>query len=120
MIRSGGSSGPMRWLRRVPLALQLLGRFIVELVIANLEQARLVLGFPLRLQPRWIEYRTCLHSETTRTLLGSLISLTPGTLTCDLEGEILRIHALNATSDEEAVGRIREKFESVLVRLEDA
>jgi len=120
MTRSGGRSGPTRWLRRAPLALQLLSRFVVELVIANLEQARLVLSHPLRVQPRWIEYRTCLRSETARTLLGSLISLTPGTLTCDLEGEILQIHALNATSDEEAVGRIRERFEALLVRLEEA
>ena len=119
MTRTDQGSRPMRWLRRVPLIFQLLGRFIVELVIANLEQARLVLGFPLRVRPRWIEYRTRLRSETTRTLLGSLISLTPGTLTCDLEGDVLTIHALNATSDEEAVGRIREKFESLLIRLED-
>ena len=114
------TSWPRRWAKRFVLAVQLLWRFSVELVIANLEQARLVLGVPLRVQPRWIEFRTCLRSHTLRTLLGSLISLTPGTLTCDLDGDILRIHALNATTDDEAAGRIRERFESLLVRWEDA
>jgi multicomponent K+:H+ antiporter subunit E len=112
-------SPPRRWLWRSILVLQLLGRFVVELLIANIEQARLVLGYPLRVRPRWIEFRTRLRSETSRTLLGSLISLTPGTLTCDLRGEILSVHALNATSDKEVVGRIRDRFESLLVRLEE-
>jgi multisubunit Na+/H+ antiporter MnhE subunit len=117
---SGTTPWPLRWAKRLLLALRLLGRFAVELMIANLEQARLVLGVPLLVRPRWIEYHTCLQSHTLRTLLGSLISLTPGTLTCDLEGDILLIHALNATTDDEAAGRIRRRFESLLVRWEDA
>ena len=107
-----------RWLERGILSLQLLGRFLVELVIANLQQARLVLGYPLRVQPRWIRYETQLRSRASRTLLGALISLTPGTLTCDLQNETLLIHALNESSDEEAIQRIRQRFESVLVRME--
>jgi multicomponent K+:H+ antiporter subunit E len=117
---SRGRQGPSlkRWLERGILSLQLLGRFLVELVIANLQQARLVLGHPLRVQPRWIRYETQLRSRASRTLLGALISLTPGTLTCDLQDETLLIHALNASSDEEAIQRIRRQFESVLMRME--
>lgn len=110
----------VRWMTRAVLGLQLLGRFVVELVIANLEQARLVLSWPIRVEPRWVRFETCLRSQTARTLLGALISLTPGTLTCDLQQQVLWIHALNASSDEEALTRIRERFETLLVRMEEA
>jgi multicomponent Na+:H+ antiporter subunit E len=115
---SGGSAA--RWLKRTGLGLQLLGWFAIELVIANLQQARLVLSSPLRVDPRWIRYETGLQSATARTLLGALISLTPGTLTCDLEQQVLWIHALNASSDEEALVTIRKRFESLLLRMEEA
>jgi len=110
----------VRWTTRAVLGLWLLGRFVVELVIANLEQARLVLSRPIRVEPRWVRFETCLQSPTARTLLGVLISLTPGTLTCDLQQQVLWIHALNADSDEEALSRIRERFETLLVRMEEA
>lgn len=109
-----------RWTLRTALALQLLGRFSIELVIANLEQARLVLGRPRDVRPRWVRFETRLQSATSRTVLGALISLTPGTLTCDLEDTTMLIHALDATTDDEAVGRIRDRFESLLERMEKA
>ena len=118
MNRSGRTSPPERWLKRTILGLQLLGWFFLELLIANLQQARLVLTSPLRVRPRWIQFETRLQSPAARTLLGALISLTPGTLTCDLRHRTLLIHALNASSDEEAIWRIRQRFESVLLRME--
>ena len=113
------SSFPGRWLRRSALALRLLGWFALELLIANLEQARLVLRRPLAVRPRWVRYETRLRSRTSRTVLGALISLTPGTLTCDLRDRTLLIHALDATSDDEAVARIRGRFETLLARMEE-
>ena len=109
----------VRWWRRTGLAFQLLGWFAVELAIANLEQARLVLAWPLRVEPRWIRFETRLQSATSRTLLGAMISLTPGTLTCDLQHRVLWIHVLDARSDEEALAPIQERFEALLLRLEE-
>lgn len=109
-----------RWSRRVLLGMLLLARFSLELLIANVEQARLVLGRPAEVRPRWVRFETRLQSGAARTVLGALISLTPGTLTCDLQGKTLLIHALDATSDEDAVARIRQRFESLLARMEAA
>ena len=120
MSHSSSSRFLQRWLRRGFLGTLLLGRFLVELIVANLQQARLVLGWPLELQPRWITFETRLRSGIGRTLLGALISLTPGTLTCDLQGETLLIHALNATSESATVSHIRRQFESLLIRMEEA
>ena len=109
---------PGRWIRRALLGAQLLALFGLELLVANLEQARLVLGRPANVRPRWVRFETRLETDAARTVLGALISLTPGTLTCDLEGRTLLIHALDATSDEDAVARIRQRFESLLARME--
>lgn len=117
MNRITGSA--VRWLRRTVLACQLAGRFLVELLVANGQQARLVLSTPLEVQPRWIQLETQLQSLTSRTVLGALISLTPGTLTCDLKHNVLLIHALSAASDADAVDRIRQRFESLLLRIEE-
>ena len=84
-----------------------------------LQQARLVLSWPLEVRPRWIHCPTRLQSPTARTVLGALISLTPGTLTCDLRQSTLLIHALNAESDRAVTMRIRERFESLLLRMEE-
>ena len=108
------------WLRRVQLATLLLGRFVRELLLANVQQARLVLAPRMRVEPRWIRFETQLRSRGARTLLGVLISLTPGTLTCDRQGGTLLLHALNAPSEDEVVERIRQRFESLLVRMESA
>ena len=109
-----------RWIERTALGVKLLGLFGLELLVANLEQARLVLGRPSEIRPRWVRFETRLQTASARTVLGTLISLTPGTLTCDLEGNTLLIHALNAKSDEEAVALIRQRFESLLARMEAA
>ncbi len=118
MSQGTRSALPLRWLRRGLLGLQLLGWFVFELLLANLAQARLILGWRLDLRPRWIRYETRLESAAARTLLGVLISLTPGTLTCDLQGGTLLIHALDAESDEIALRPIRQRFEALLLRME--
>jgi multisubunit Na+/H+ antiporter MnhE subunit len=118
MTRTSSYSRVRRTLRQLRLAGSLLARFFVELLVANVQQARLVLSWPLVVEPRWIEYETRLQSLTLRTALGAMISLTPGTLTCDLQGNKLLIHALNPSPDEDATERIRERFESLLFQME--
>lgn len=108
-----------RWLWKSLLGIRLAARFSIELLLANLQQVRLVLSWRLEVHPRWIRYQTRLRSPTARTLLGALISLTPGTLTCDLRQSTLLIHALNAESEEVVTARIQERFESLLLRMEE-
>ena len=100
------------------MMLRLLGRFISEMALSNLAQARLVLSPRLRSNPQWIAFRTELRSPISRTVLGVMISMTPGTLTCDLRGRTIFIHVLNARRQEDHVRRIRDRFESLLLRME--
>lgn len=112
-----GGTGTSR-LRKAWTVLRLLGRFSVEILVANVQQLRLVLAPRLRVRPRWLVYRTSLGDPKLRVLLGLMISLTPGTVTADLGADRLLVHILD-TDEPEAVGdRIRRRFEALLEELD--
>lgn len=101
--------------RLLPLlryALVLLG----DIVAANLQVARLILGPSSQLRPAFIRYPLTLESDFAITLLASTISLTPGTVTADVdaEGRTLLIHALDVDDEEALVRHIRERYEMPL------
>ena len=107
-----------RWILTAAIGVRLLGRFTTEMFVSNLAQARLVLSRPLRVYPHRVRFRTRLRTPSARILLGTLVSMTPGTLTCDLDGDALEIHVLGVDSDTDVVEHIRERFESLLERIE--
>lgn len=72
--------------------------FIKELVKANLNVARIVLAPALPLKPGIVKVRTRLKSRMGRLLLANSITLTPGTLTVELDGEWLYIHWVTVES----------------------
>jgi multisubunit Na+/H+ antiporter MnhE subunit len=113
-----GKLAPARFARGVVIVARLLARFLIAAVVANLEQLRLVLSPTLRIRPRWVRFHTRLKQPASRTALGVLISMTPGTVTADLEGDQLLIHILDDRPREDAVAEIRERFESLLLELE--
>lgn len=113
-----GVPSPARLGRRSVLVARILYRFAVDLVAANARQLRLVLSPGLRVRPRWIRFTTRLENPVSRIVLGVLISLTPGTVTQELRGRELVIHVLDAEPDEDPVAGIRDRFETLLARLE--
>ena len=71
-----------------------------QILISNLRVARLVLGDMEGVQPRFIRRVPGVRGEQALTLLGCAITLTPGTLTVDVDGETLFVHALDEVSAE--------------------
>ncbi|WP_316368910.1 Na+/H+ antiporter subunit E [Candidatus Thiodiazotropha sp. CDECU1] len=69
-----------------------LGVFLAALIRANLDMARRVLSPSLPLRPGVVEVKTQLKSSLGRLILANSITLTPGTLTVDLEGDSILIH----------------------------
>jgi len=91
-----------------------LGVFLVALVRANLDMARRVLSPRLPIDPGMVRVRTELRSDLGRLVLANSITLTPGTLTVDVEGEELLVHwvACPPGADREAATRaIAAQFE---------
>jgi len=101
----------------------LLGTFVWELVVANVQQLRVVLSPRIDVDPCWVHFDTVLESPALRALLGVMISLTPGTLVCDEferpdGGVCLWLHILDTDDAPAAVARIRERLEAPLRSLE--
>ena len=113
----------LRALRLFGPGLVLLGHFFVEIIVANLEQLRIVCAPKIAVEPRWIRMRTDLVAPAMRATLGLMVSMTPGTVCCEeLEepdgGFSIGIHALSAKDEDSVVLRIRERFEAPLLRME--
>ena len=75
---------------------------------------------PARLvQPHWLQFSSELESPALRALLGTMISLTPGTMTVELDDDgTIWVHVLVAEDDNEVIRRIRDVLERPLRRLE--
>jgi multicomponent Na+:H+ antiporter subunit E len=76
-----------------------LGHFLVALVRANLDVARRVLAPSLPLRPAVVEVATALRSPLGRLILANSITLTPGTLTVDVQGDRLLVHWIDCPPD---------------------
>jgi multicomponent Na+:H+ antiporter subunit E len=68
---------------------------IVEIVKANIHVALIVLNPKLPISPGIVRYKTPLKNTMSMVLLGNSITLTPGTLTLDIEHDnVMVVHAL--------------------------
>ena len=100
--------------------------FVKELVLANLQQLRVVLAPQVRVTPHWLQYRTELETPAMRAVLGSMIVMTPGTVayreTAVEDGTwTIAVHALDAGNEAQAqktLDHIRDVFESRLKQME--
>jgi len=84
---------PRVWLR-LP---RYLGYLIKEIIIAALYVAERVLDPHLGIAPLMHTHRVHFDSDTARVAFANSITLTPGTLTVDVEGDTFIIHCLNAS-----------------------
>lgn len=86
-----------------------------QIVAANLQVARIVLHPALPIDPVLVRCHAALKTPLARTTLGNSITLTPGTLTLDLEEDTVLFHALTPDSarsvtDGDLVDRVARTF----------
>ena len=88
-----------------------------QIYIASFRVAALVFSGSIR--PRMVHFRTRLRSDIARVALANAITLTPGTLTVDLDQDHLVVHWLDAstTHSRRAWELIAEPFERWLRRI---
>ncbi len=95
-----GVSEMLRW---APRLLAYLPWLLKEIWIANLQVVRLVLDPALPVDPVVVRLRTRLSSDFARTALGNSITLTPGTITLDVDGDEFVVHALTRAGGADVV-----------------
>lgn len=83
---------------------------------ANLDVACRVIHPDLPINPGIVKVKTSLKSDIARVFLANSITLTPGTLTVDMQDDILYIHwiAVESSDIEEASKAIVAQFEWLL------
>lgn len=86
---------------------------------ANFQVVYLVLHPKMPIRPGIVKVKTGLQSDTGRTALANCITLTPGTLTVDVDGDCLYVHWIyvEAEDDEGATQAISRRFEWFLKRI---
>jgi multicomponent Na+:H+ antiporter subunit E len=82
------------WLRLLAYLPWLLWRVF----LANIHTTALIMNPDLPARPHLIRYDTRLRSKEARVLLATSITLTPGTISSDIRGSTLTVHALDDAS----------------------
>lgn len=96
---------------------QFLGLFLWALIRSNFDMARRVLSPQIPLQPELVEVSTELQSELARLILANCITLTPGTLSVDINANTLLVHWIDCSDPQDLsanTAAIVQPFESAL------
>ena len=87
-----------------------------NLLLSNLQIAKRTLSKDMQLAPAIVEVKTELKSEWKKLLLANSVTLTPGTLTLDIKGDMLYIHIIECR-DMLNKQHITQEFEKVISKI---
>ena len=95
------------------LILRLSIHVLIDIVMANVQVAILVLGRTARLRPAFIVVPLDAEHELATTALISIVSLSPGTLCAELSDDrrALLVHVLDLEEEAALVERIKSRYE---------
>ncbi|MEJ8836153.1 Na+/H+ antiporter subunit E [Ramlibacter sp. AN1133] len=98
--------------RRAGLVLLLAARVLLDIVLANLAVARIVLDLRRAPQPAWLRVRHTLEDPRAVALLATIITMTPGTVSSviDEERREILVHALDAPDPQALVAAILQRY----------
>lgn len=107
--------GPMRFRPALRLTLVV----VWDIVVSNITVARLVLGPMSRLRPAWVTVPLTLGHPTAISLLASIITTTPGTVSCviDEQRKHILVHALDCSDPAQMAADIKARYERPLLAI---
>lgn len=90
-----------------------------DIIVCNIQVAKLVLGPTHKLHPKWFRVPLDTQHEEVNTLLAMIITTTPGTVSAGIDqdrGDIL-VHALNIEDTEAEIQNIKKRYEKPLMQI---
>jgi multicomponent Na+:H+ antiporter subunit E len=110
--------GSGRYLASVRGAFRFVGRYLKEILLANIQLARDLLRREMPFVPGIIEFQTRGLTSAEVAVLANMISLTPGTLSMDTDqsGSIIYVHSVYAGDPDElrrSAQRLADLIEAV-------
>ena len=100
-----------------------LSRFVLwDIILSNIAVAKLVLGPMSRAQPAWIFVPLTLTHPTAISLLATIITTTPGTVSCSIDEErhLILVHALDCNDPAQMALDIKDRYEVLLLAIFEA
>lgn len=73
---------------------------ISQVIIAGFHVVGIIMRPSMPIETTMLKFRVDLPSSHAKMILGNSITLTPGTLTVDIEGDVFTVHALDKMSYE--------------------
>jgi multicomponent K+:H+ antiporter subunit E len=100
-------------------ALRLVALVTYDIVVANIAVARLILGPTARLNPVFVQVPLTLTQPMSISLLASIITMTPGTVSSELsqDNKVLIVHALDCSDPEALIADIQQRYEKPLLEI---
>jgi multicomponent Na+:H+ antiporter subunit E len=73
-------------------------KLLREIVVSNVDVVRAIVSPRMAIEPHFLTVRTRQTTDLGKVILANSITLTPGTVTVDLQGDELLVHALTRSS----------------------
>jgi multicomponent Na+:H+ antiporter subunit E len=109
-----GAPPPRRLVARAGALASLAGWFVVRSFAGGVDVSRRALSRSGDLEPGLVRCDLAIPPGQARTVVVGMVSLLPGTLSAELDGDVLQVHALDVRTDvreqvaelEDRVGRV--------------
>lgn len=90
-----------------------------DIVVSNVQVARLIVGPERRMNPRFVWLPLDIRDPHGIATLAGIITMTPGTLSADLteDRRHLLVHALNVADEAALIASIKLRYEAPLRRI---
>lgn len=101
------------------MAVKLFFVVLWDIIVCNIQVAKLVLGPTRNLHPKWFRVPLETQHEQVNVLLALIITTTPGTVTAGIDddrGDIL-VHALSTDNTETDILEIKNRYEKALIAI---
>lgn len=96
-------------IRRVITSFLYIGWLLTRIVLAAIHVTKLILAPQSKLNPKLIKHKSSLRGNSAKTLFANSITLTPGTITAEINGDEFTIHQIDTDSAGDIVGGEMEK-----------
>lgn len=97
-------------------ALRLVFIVLWDIIVSNIVVARIVLSPSSNPQPAWVPIALDIRHPTAITLLATIITTTPGTVSCivDEQRRLILVHALDCDDVAAMAAQIKQRYEEPL------
>jgi multicomponent Na+:H+ antiporter subunit E len=90
----------------------------LRIVQSSLHLTKLILSPSLPIKPKLISYRSHFQHQGAMVLLGNSVTLTPGTITVEVDGNHLLVHAIDEAAGEDLTSGLIERKLAVVFQEE--